>query len=108
MGRDRMGELEHQTMLALLHLSDDAHTARIVGELEERTGHETALSSVYIVLRRLEEKGWVASAMVPPEGGGRDRRVFTVTDEGLSRLRQAREAYARLWDGLDGVLEAGA
>lgn len=108
MTRDRIGELEHQTMLALLHLSRDAHTARIVAELEERTGHETALSSVYIVLRRLEEKGWVASEMVAPEGGGRDRRIFSVTAEGLARLREVRAVYTRLWDGLDGILEAEA
>lgn len=108
MGRDRIGELEHQTLLALLHLADQAHTAHIVAELEARTGTETALSSVYIVLRRLEEKGWVESAMVPPpDGAGRDRRVFRVTAEGLARLREARAAYLRLWDGIEDRLETG-
>lgn len=105
MGRDGLGQLEHQVMLAVLHLRDDAYSAPIVAELEERTGRTTTLSSVYIVLRRLEEKGWAASRMQPVEGA-RDRRIFSVTELGLERLRDERRAYERLWQGLDGVLEA--
>lgn len=104
MGRDRLGELEHQVMLAVLHLGEDAYTAPIVDELERRTGRVTALSSVYIVLRRLEKKGYAASRM-EPVSGARDRRVFSVTEPGLERLREQRKAYQQLWDGLDGVLE---
>jgi len=105
MGRDGLGEFEHQVMLALLHLGEDAYTAPIVVELEERTGRTTTLSSVYIVLRRLEEKGWAISHMQPVEGA-RDRRIFAVTEAGLERLREERRAFERLWEGLDGVLEA--
>jgi DNA-binding PadR family transcriptional regulator len=105
MGREGLGELEHQVMLALLQLREDAYTAPIVAELEERTGRTTTLSSVYIVLRRLEEKGWAASRMQPVEGA-RDRRIFEVTEEGLERLRTERRAFERLWEGLDTVLEA--
>ena len=105
MGRDHLGELEHRVMLALLHLGDDAYTAPIVVELEDRTGRETTTASVYVVLRRLEEKGLVHSELRDPgPEGGRDRRYFEVTPDGLDRLREAREAYARLWEGLDGVL----
>ena len=105
MGREAMGQLEHQVMLALLHLGTNAYTAPIVAELEERTGRTTTLSSVYIVLRRLEEKGWAESRMETVEGA-RDRRVFTVTEAGLDRLRDERRAFERLYDGLDSVLEA--
>jgi len=105
MGRGGLGELEHQVMLALLHLGEDAYTAPIVAELEERTDRTTTLSSVYIVLRRLEEKGWAASRMQPVESG-RDRRIFEVTEEGLERLREERRAFERLWEGLDSLLEA--
>lgn len=105
MGREAMGQLEHQVMLALLHLGENAYTAPIVAELEERTGRTTTLSSVYIVLRRLEEKGWAGSRMQAVEGA-RDRRIFDVTDEGLERIRDERRAFERLYDGLDAVLEA--
>ena len=105
MARYGLGELEHQAMLALLHLDDEAYTAPIVEELETRTGRGTTVAAVYIVLRRLEEKGFVSSEMRDPgPEGGRDRRYFTVTPEGLERLRQARAAYETLWDGLDSRL----
>ncbi len=108
MGRDGLGELEHQTMLALLRMGEEAYTAPIAEELEERTGRRTTVAAVYIVLRRLEEKGLVASALREPEsGGGRDRRYFEVTEEGMARLRRARDAYESLWDGLDTLLEPG-
>jgi DNA-binding PadR family transcriptional regulator len=105
MSRDGLGELEHQAMLALLHLDDEAYTAPIVEELETRSGRSTTVAAVYIVLRRLEEKGFVVSEMRDPgPEGGRDRRYFAVTPEGLERLRHAREAYETLWDGLDARL----
>lgn len=109
MARDGLGDLEHQVMLALLRLDSDAYTAPIVLELEERTGRPTTVSAVYVVLRRLEAKGLVESTMVGPgDEGGRDRRHFSVTEEGLERLRDARRAYDRLWEGLGDVLGAGA
>lgn len=108
MGRDGLGELEHQAMLALLRLGEDAYTAPIVEELEARAGREATVASVYVVLRRLEEKGFVSSALRDPEGeGGRARRYFEVTEAGRERLRVARQAYQQLWDGLEGALESG-
>lgn len=105
MTREVLGEFEHQVLLALLRLGDDAYSAPIVLELEEQTRRPVRSAAAYIVLRRLEEKGLVRSDMRSPEdGGGRDRRHFAVTEEGLSRLREARAMYRRLWDGLDAVL----
>lgn len=106
MGRDVLGEMEHRVMLALLRLGDDAYTAPIVLELEERTGSAVQSAAVYIALRRLEEKGLVGSEMRDPgPEGGRDRRHFRVTELGVQRLVEARRAYDRLWEGLDEVIE---
>lgn len=106
MGREIVGEFEHQVLLALLRLGDDAYSAPVVVELEERTGRTVRTAAVYIALRRLEDKGLVTSTMQPPgPEGGRDRRHFEVTDEGRSCLRRARETYLRLWDGLEAELE---
>jgi hypothetical protein len=45
MGRNTLGELEHQTLLSVLRLGDAAYTAPIVIELEERTGRGATLSA---------------------------------------------------------------
>jgi DNA-binding PadR family transcriptional regulator len=102
MTRTLLGELEHQVMLALLRLEDGAYTAPIVLELEARTRRTVKSASVYIALRRLEEKGLVDSEMRDPgQAGGRDRRHFRVTADGRQRLIEARDAYERLMDGVD-------
>lgn len=108
MGRGGLGELEHQAMLALLHLGEDSYTAPIVEELERRAGRRTTVASVYVVLRRLEEKGLVSSELREPgSDGGRDRRCFMVTEEGMMKLREAQDAYRSLWRGLDLGTESG-
>ncbi len=102
MGRDGLGDLEHQAMLAVLRVGEQNYTAPIVEELERLTNRRTSVASVYVVLRRLEQKGLVRSQLRDPgPEGGRDRRSFDVTDLGLERLRAAQAAYQSLWKGLD-------
>jgi DNA-binding PadR family transcriptional regulator len=108
MGRELLGELEHQVLLAVLRLDAEAYTAPIVTELEERTGRPTTLAAVYIVLRRLEEKGLVRSVLREADEGSRERRYFSVTPEGIERVLDARVSYDRLWEGLEGLRERGA
>lgn len=107
MAGDQLGELEHQILLALMRRGDEGYSLSIVTELEESAGREVAAAAVYIVLRRLEEKALVRSELrhADPEEGGRERRYFTLTDDGLRRLRESRETYLRLWDGLEAALD---
>lgn len=109
MARDQLGEFEHQVLLTLLRLGDGVYSLPIVLELEARTGRDVGVAGVYIVLRRLEEKGLVRSEMQAPEDGvgGRDRRVFLLTDEGLRRLQETRWTLQRLWEGMEPLLERG-
>lgn len=110
MGKDLLGELEHQVLLAVLRLGEAAYSASIVLELEARTGREVAPAAVYIALRRLEEKGLAESVMRSAEAaeGGRMRRYFGVTAAGRALLRESRRRLVNLWDGLDAALEEGA
>jgi DNA-binding PadR family transcriptional regulator len=58
---------------------------------------------VYVTLRRLEEKGLLASWMGESTGerGGKARRYVKVTPAGLESLRASRTALDRMWRGLD-------
>ena len=105
MTRTALGEVEHHVLLALLHLGGEAYSAPIVLELEERSGRTVSPAAVYIALRRLEDKGLVTSRKEskPPEGGGRRRRVFTISDTAVEQLRLSRQRFERLWKGLDPV-----
>jgi len=106
MPRDSLGEFEKLVMLALLHLGDGAYGATIVQELEARTGRVVSAGAVYVALRRLEQKDLVASRLgeASPRRGGRPKRFFMVTTQGLEALRRAQEDWAAMTKGLDETL----
>jgi len=106
MPRGSLGEFEKLVMLALLHLGQGAYGATIVQELEARTGRVVSAGAVYVALRRLEQKDLVASRLgeATPRRGGRPKRFFAVTREGLETLRRAQEDWAAMTKGLDETL----
>jgi DNA-binding PadR family transcriptional regulator len=109
MGRKGLGELEQQVLLALLRLGGEAYSVPLVIEMETRSGQEVSQAAVFIVLRRLEEKGLVSSRMeaAGDTASGRERRYFRLEPEGLRRLEEARRLAERLWDGIGSVWEEG-
>ena len=84
--RDTLGEFEQMVLLAILHLGGDVYGVPIVDEIARRTGREVAPAAVYVTLRRLEEKGLLASWMGESTGerGGKARRYVRVTRAGRS------------------------
>jgi PadR family transcriptional regulator len=106
MTRNALGEFEHLILLAVLRLGREAYGARIIDELEERTGREISQAAAYIALRRLDEKGLLTSRLAPgtAERGDRERRFFRITSEGRARLRESAHALFSMWDGLDPAL----
>ncbi|MGH7501783.1 MAG: PadR family transcriptional regulator [Longimicrobiales bacterium] len=103
MGRDSLGEFEHQVLLAILQQGGESYSVPIVLELEERADREVTQAAVFIVLRRLEEKGLLRSRM--EEDTGRMRRYFRITAAGMRRLRESRQVLLRMWEGLDAALD---
>jgi DNA-binding PadR family transcriptional regulator len=108
MGNDVLGGFEHQVLLAILRLDEEAYSVPIVLELERRTGKTVAASQVYVTLRRLERRGLVSSRFDPPPAaeGGRERRVFRLEAAAIEVLRESKRVFGRLWDGLPVLDEA--
>ena len=107
--RGFLGGFELLVLLALIRLGDDAYGVPISEAIEESSGREVALGSVYITLERLEQKGFVSSRLGEPtaERGGRAKTYFQVTARGLRAVRQARQTLMNLWQGVPQV-EGGA
>ena len=95
-------------MLALIRLGDNAYGVPISREIEASTQRQVLVGSVYAALDRLEQKGLVSSSLGEPtaERGGRAKRYFQVTTEGLREVRKTRQALISLWRGLP-ELEGG-
>jgi PadR family transcriptional regulator, regulatory protein PadR len=103
MNRERLGELEHIVLLAVLRVGPDAYGVPIRVEIEERTGRSLTVGALYRTLDRLEDKGYVVSWFgdPTPERGGRSKRYFKVRPAGLRALRASRDALAAMWEGLE-------
>ena len=41
----------------------------------------------------------------PGEEGGHARRYFRLTDEALDALRDSRQSFLKLWDGVEAALD---
>jgi PadR family transcriptional regulator len=97
-----LGNFDLMLLLALLRLGDDAYGVTIARVLEEQTGREVVVASVYATLDRLEERGLVTSSLgdPTPERGGRAKRYFRITGAGIREVREAQRALVNLWKGL--------
>jgi DNA-binding PadR family transcriptional regulator len=103
-----LGEFEQLVLLAVLRLRAEASGTRIGAELEERAGRRVSRGALYSAIDRLESKGFLEWEVEgpTPERGGRPARRFTVTEPGVTALREQRDAYRRLAEGLADVLGA--
>jgi PadR family transcriptional regulator PadR len=97
--REFLGGFELLVLLALIRLGDEAYGVPISEAIEESSGRDVALGSVYITLERLENKGFVSSALGEPTAvrGGRAKTYFRITAKGLREVRQAQRTLIKLW-----------
>lgn len=97
--RSYLGEFELMILLAVIHLGDEAYGVPISRELESHRGRDVSVGSVYAALERLEGKGLVASSLgdPTPERGGKAKRYFRVTREGLRQVHETRRVLSKLW-----------
>lgn len=86
-------------MLAVLRLGREAYGVPIAVEIATKTGREMLQGSVYATLERLETKGLVTSELgeATPQRGGRAKRYFKLTAEGVRQVHQAQRALEALW-----------
>lgn len=102
MERGYLGELELMILLTVIHLGEEAYGVPISREMEKQRRRGVSVGSVYAALERLEQKGLVKSEIgdPTPERGGKAKRYFRVTREGLRQLHKTRRVLTAMWEGL--------
>jgi len=105
-----LGEFEQVVLLAILRLDDNAYGVTIRKEIRECTDRTPAPGALYNTLDRLESKGMVTSRLgdPSPQRGGRAKRLFCVTANGIEAVARAQRDYQRLMKHikLPGVVHA--
>ena len=104
-----IGEFEELVLLAVGILFDDAYGLAIVDELEKQTGRNIMISSVHKSLVRLEEKGYLKSRIggASDVRGGRDKRLYTLTQAGKKVLNESRDLRNAMWKEIPKVIWEG-
>jgi PadR family transcriptional regulator, regulatory protein PadR len=99
MGKEYLGEFEELVLTMVGILQEEAYGNAIVNEINERVGRQVNLSAVHVTLYRLEDKGYLKSAMggATSARGGRRKRIFKVTNAGLAMLRALKESRMDMW-----------
>ena len=99
-----LGDLEELLLLAVMRLGEDAHGERIRDELQKLADRAVSISTVYVTLMRLEEKGYARSWKGEPDAsrGGRATRHYEVRPEGITVLQSVRDVRERMWQSAEG------
>jgi DNA-binding PadR family transcriptional regulator len=95
---DYLGAFEELVLMAVEALAEAAYSANLQRTLERETRRPVSLGAVHSSLERLEAKRLLSSAMGEPTGqrGGRRRRVFSLTRDGRTALRDVQAVRLRL------------
>jgi DNA-binding PadR family transcriptional regulator len=99
MQRSLLTDFELMILLAVLRVGDEAYGVPIAREIEQTGGRRVVLAAVYAALDRLERNGLVRSGLgqATPQRGGRAKRYFEVTSEGLRAVKATQRALVALW-----------
>lgn len=94
-----IGEFEEVVLLLVGILGDEAYAFRLAEEFELQTSRAVSIGAVHSTLTRLEEKGFLKSAMGKgtAERGGRRKRIYTITAYGKRALEASRDLRVSLW-----------
>ena len=95
-----LGEFEELVLLVVGILYENAYGVTVAEEIEKQTGRTVSISAVHTALYRLEEKGFVKSALggATQARGGRRKRIYLITASGKAALSEVRLMRNRLWE----------
>lgn len=90
---------EELVLLTLWKMRDEKYGVNIRKFLSGLTGKYWSIGSVYVPLDRLETKGYVKSNLgnATAERGGKAKRFYEITEDGLGQLSEIQKVYAAFW-----------
>lgn len=105
MKSDYLGEFEELTLLAVKALGEPTYGVPVQELVERAAGRAVSMGAIYATLTRLEAKGFLRSVQgeATPTRGGKRKKLFRVTPEGIRIAQEARQVRERLWQ----TIEAG-
>lgn len=96
---------EEFLLLAVWRLRENAYGVTIRNQIKAATGKTWAYGALFVMLRRLEEKGLLTSHFADPSSrrGGKSKRIFQLSSQGVKALKDVRKAQESVWSGIEDV-----
>lgn len=93
---------EEFLLLAVWRLKENAYGVAIREQIKDATGKTWAYGALFVMLRRLEKKGYLKSHFTDPmpQRGGKSKRIFRLSAQGIKALRDVRKAQESVWSGI--------
>lgn len=100
-----LGEFEELVLLAVCILDGNAYGITVKNEVERHSGRAILLGAVHITLYRLQDKGLLRSELgnASEKRGDRRKRLFKITDKGMTLLRASQEVRQKMWGLIPGL-----
>lgn len=97
---------EELILLAVWRLKENAYCVPIRSLISDIIGENWSLGSIYMPLDRLVKKGYLDSYLSEstPDRGGRHKRIYELTREGLKELERIRTVQAKMWQNVPDFL----
>lgn len=105
MKKFQLGEFEEVVMLTVAILYDNAYGVSIKKEIESRLSRKVSVGALQSALKRLEDKGYLASVdkEATQERAGRPKRFFQITALGKRAMEHTKETRNALWDAIPSI-----
>ncbi len=93
---------EEFLLLAVWRLKENAYGVAIREQIKDATGKTWAYGALFVMLRRLEKKGYLKSHFTDPtpQRGGKSKRIFRLSAQGIKALKDVRKAQESVWSGI--------
>ncbi len=90
---------EEFVLISVWQLQGNAYSIPIRERIKKISGEKWSLGAVYMPLERLEKKGLLTSYFTgsTPERGGRQKRIYQLTDRGKQELIRIRQVQSDMW-----------
>ena len=96
--------LEQYVLLAVFHLGDRAYLKTVRDFVNEGTGKDLAIGTIYVPLERLLRLGHLTTSVgsPTPRVGGRAIKYYRLTGEGRRMLAEMKKIQDAMWLGFSG------
>ncbi len=97
---------EELIMLSILQLKEKAYLVSILEHLNDTTSRNFLLTAIHVPLTRLEKKGFIESAFGESTAtrGGRRKKIYRLTKEGITVMREHKTLNDTMWSDLTEIL----